>query len=199
MRKVGVLGGTFDPPHIAHLVIARRAVEKLGLGEVIFVPNNIPPHKVPPVAPAQHRLNMIKIAIECEKDFVVSDCEIKRGGISYTVDTLKFLREQEGWQSEFFLLIGEDSARKFNTWKEYTKILEMAKVAWFPRNKENDKRKNEDKDEEEMMKRFIKVEAEILDISSTRIRECLKAGLSVKWLVPDPVLKYIKENKLYTL
>lgn len=219
MRRVGVFGGTFDPPHIAHLVMAKRAMEQLILDLVLFIPNNIPPHKTPPVAPPHHRLNMMKLAVEEEKGFQVSDCEIKRGEISYTVDTLLFLKEKEGKNTEFFLLVGEDSAKNLSTWKDYRKILEIAKVAWFPRlkreeekeekrevevdekkkeEKENGKKESQENETKLMLTtNFIKVEAEILEISSTKIREYIKRGLSVKWLVPDKVIKYIYENGLY--
>lgn len=184
--KVGILGGTFDPPHIGHLVGAKRALEQLKLDKVIFVPNNIPPHKKPPVASAQDRFNMTKLATEGEKYFDVSDYEIKKGGISYTVETVEHFSKM-GY--EIYLLIGEDSLYSFHTWKDYKKILELAKIAWFPR---INTKKNYSKIPES-----IKIESEILDISSTKIREYVKKGISIRWLVPDKVIDYINKRGLY--
>ena len=187
MVKMGIFGGTFDPPHIGHLVMAQRAYEELSLDVVYFVPNNIPPHKVKPVASPQDRVNMLRLALLPHKHFEVSECELERGGVSYSVDTVSYFKDKFP-DSEIFLLVGEDSARNFKTWKDYQKILEMVRVAWFPRLTDT---------KGDIPSDFIKVEAEILDISSTRIREYLKTGRSVKYLVPDSVLNYIKATKLY--
>jgi nicotinate-nucleotide adenylyltransferase len=187
LEKVGIFGGTFDPPHIGHLVMARRAVEQLELKKVFFVPANIPPHKNLPIASAEHRLNMIRLAVIPHKDFEVSTCEIERGGISYTIDTIRFFLDNV-WAKEFYLLIGEDSAIHFSSWKESEEIKKLVKICWFPRICEG---KNPIPPE------FIKIDAEILDISSSRIRKLIKEGKSVKYLVPEPVLEYIKINKLY--
>jgi nicotinate-nucleotide adenylyltransferase len=192
LRKIGIFGGTFDPPHIGHLIMARRAVEQLGLDKVFFVPANIPPHKKIPVASAEHRLNMLRIALLTHPDFTISTCEIERGGISYTIDTIKFFRENIS-ADEYFLLVGEDSALKIHTWKNSSEILNSVKVAWFPRYIPN---KNEFHNFPDL-KNFVKIEAEIIDVSSSRIRQLIKEGKSVKYLVPDGVLMYIERNGLY--
>jgi nicotinate-nucleotide adenylyltransferase len=192
LRKIGIFGGTFDPPHIGHLIMARRAVEQLGLDRVFFVPANIPPHKKIPVASAEHRLNMLRIALLPHSDFTISTCEIERGGISYTIDTIKFFRENIS-ADEYFLLVGEDSALKIHTWKNSSEILNLVKVAWFPRYIPNKDEFHNFPD----LKNFVKIEAEIIDVSSSRIRQLIKEGKSVKYLVPDGVLMYIERNGLY--
>ena len=188
MTKIGIFGGTFDPPHIGHLIMAQRAYEQLSLDTVFFVPNNIPPHKQSPVASAKDRLNMLRLAVLPHSYFEVSECEIERGGVSFTVDTVLFFKE-EFPGAEIFLLVGEDSARNFRSWKDYQSILSIVKVAWFPRLTSASG---------DIPPDFLKIEAEIIDISSSRIRKLIKEGNSVKYLVPDPVLNYIRIMNLYS-
>ena len=188
MIRIGIFGGTFDPPHIGHLIMAQRAYEQLSLDTVFFVPNNIPPHKRKPSASAKDRLNMLRLAVLPHSHFEVSECEIERGGVSFSVDTVFFFKE-EFPGTEIFLLVGEDSARNFRKWKDYKSILEVVKVAWFPRLTSVGG---------EIPSDFLKIEAEIIDISSTRIRQLIKDGRSVKYLVPDSVLNYIRIMNLYS-
>jgi nicotinate-nucleotide adenylyltransferase len=192
LRKIGIFGGVFDPPHIGHLIMARRASEQLGLDKVFFVPANIPPHKKVPVASAEHRINMLRIALLPHPDFTISTCEIERGGISYTIDTVRFFH-QNIFADEYFLLVGEDSALNFFTWKDSSEILNLVKVAWFPRYIQN---RNEDYRFLDLGN-FIKVEAEIIEVSSSRIRQLIKERKSIRYLVPDGVLMYIEKNELY--
>lgn len=187
-RRIGIFGGTFDPPHIGHLVMAQRAYEQLSLDVVFFVPNNIPPHKESPVASPQDRLNMLSLAVLPHSYFDVSDCEIRRGGVSFSVDTVFFFRK-EFPKAELFLLIGEDSARSFKAWKNYEDILSVVKVAWFPRLTSV---------KGEIPSDFIKIEAEIIDISSSWIRKLIMEGKSIKYLVPDSVLNYIYFMRIYS-
>lgn len=186
------MGGTFDPPHIAHLVGARRAMEQLRLDSVIFVPTNIPPHKPPPVANQEDRLEMTRLAIKDEENFVISDYEIKKGGISYTYQTIEYFYSK-GY--EIYLLIGEDSLINLNKWKNYKMILQMSQIAWFPRIK--GQKLSDQVIPPDVMKNSIRVDMDILEISSSKIREYIKAGVSVKWLVPNPVIEYINRKKLY--
>ncbi|MCS7213507.1 MAG: nicotinate (nicotinamide) nucleotide adenylyltransferase [Candidatus Calescibacterium sp.] len=190
--KIGLIGGTFDPPHIAHLVGARRALEQLKLDKVIFVPNNIPPHKPQAVASQSQRLEMVKLAVEYEKNFEVSDFEIQKGGVSYTVETVEHFYKK-GY--EIFLLIGQDSLVNFHTWKEYEKILQMCKLGWFPRMNENSK--TEKKINQKVLEKSIRINSEIIEVSSSRIREYIKKGISIRWIVPDKVIEYINQKQLY--
>lgn len=190
--KIGLIGGTFDPPHIAHLVGARRALEQLKLDKVIFVPNNIPPHKPQAVASQLQRLEMVKLAVEYEKNFEVSDFEIQKGGVSYTVETVEHFYKK-GY--EIFLLIGQDSLVNFHTWKEYEKILQMCKLGWFPRMNENSK--TEKKINQKVLEKSIRINSEIIEVSSSRIREYIKKGISIRWIVPDKVIEYINQKQLY--
>lgn len=191
--KLGIIGGTFDPPHIAHLIGAKRALEQLGLDVVIFVPNNIPPHKPPPVASQEDRLAMLRLAVKGEEGFEVSDYEIRKGGVSYTVETVEHFF---GLGHDIFLLVGEDSLRQIHTWKDHERILQMAVIAWFPRIK-RDKGITDESASEKILRNSVRIDSEILEISSTKIRDHIKRGISVRWLVPDDVLDYIKKRGLY--
>lgn len=185
MKRIGLLGGVFDPPHIGHLISAQRSLEQFSLDFVIFVVANIPPHGKNPCALPQDRLAMVEIATLQHKNFLVSDFEIKKGGVSYTIDTVEFFTSKFG-NSEIFLIMGEDEAISFNTWKDYKKIMERVRLCWVPRIRSS-----------EEVHGFIKVNSEIIGVSSTEIRERIKKSLSIKWLTPDPVIDYIEKKELY--
>ncbi len=190
MSKIGVFGGTFDPLHIGHLIIAERAREEFELQKVMFIPTNIPPHKPTPLASALDRLELVKIAVQDNPYFEVSDMEIKRGGVSYWVDTLRELKKGYS-KDEIFTLIGMDEAFDFMNWKEPKEILKLSMFIIITRpGKSRDKvisflNKNAN---------FINLN---LDISSSEIRERINRGESIKHLVPEKVEAYIKEKKLY--
>lgn len=124
MERIGILGGTFDPIHSGHLGIASEAREKFRLDRVLFVPANISPHKRQrTITPPHHRLEMIRLAIQSEPAFCVSEIEINRAGISYTIDTLESL-ERVCPDAELFLILGADAFKDMATWKEYRRLLE---------------------------------------------------------------------------
>ncbi len=184
--KIGVLGGTFNPPHIGHLILAETVRQKLKLDKVFFVPANLPPHKDVDIVDAYHRLRMVKLAIKGNPYFSALDWEIKRGGQSYTVDTVQeFRRKFTG--SRIFLIIGSDLADKFNTWKDYRRIKEMAEIAVVER--ENFPFRKE--------KGFLLVKMVEVGINSSLVREFIAEGISVKYMVPEEVLKYIRKHRLY--
>lgn len=191
--KIGVFGGAFDPPHIAHLILAERAREEFGLDKILFVPTNIPPHKPKPVALAEDRIKLIKIAVKSNRYFEVLDIEIKRGGISYTVDTIRELKKNYPG-SQLFLLIGEDEARKFDNWKESDEILRHVRFIIFLRSNLSRSRESNVALLPKEISDFIDLR---LEISSTNIRELVRKGKSIKYLVPQKVATYIKEKKLY--
>ena len=188
---IGVFGGTFDPPHAAHLIIAEYVRGELGLDHVLFVPAAVPPHKTQGmITPGHHRLEMVRLAIRGNTAFEVSDMELRRGGISYTVDTLDELaRKRPG--DTLFLLIGEDNLVEFGTWKEPERILKLAQVIAMTR-------PGFAVEPTLSFHDAIKIcEVPQLGIASRDIRERLRAMRTVRYLVPDPVVHYIRMNKLY--
>ncbi len=192
-----VFGGSFDPVHIGHIILARDVKEKLGADKVIFVPTFQAPLKEKHRAPAEDRLKMLELALEKEKDFVIEDYEIRRGGISYTVFTLEYLMKKYKGE-ELYLLLGSDSFLRFHLWKEPEKILRMVKIVIVDR---------EGKLEE--VKEYINIKfgeyadritlfsTRRIDISSTEIRKRIREGRSIYCLVPEKVEEYIKRKGLY--
>ena len=195
------MGGSFDPVHIGHLIIAQDAIERLNLSEVIFIPAAIPPHKqhVQQVD-ADHRLNMLRLAIESDPRFSVSDIEVKRGGVSYTVDTVATLRSS--LQNEkLFLIIGSDTLVDLHTWYKTDLLLEMCEIATFIRPGEDsiesisEKVKLPEKQRDRLLRNVI--EAHRIEVSSTEIRTRLAQGMGIRYLVPPSVEAYIEKHGLY--
>jgi nicotinate-nucleotide adenylyltransferase len=116
--RIGILGGTFNPPHLGHLILAEEVREKLNLDKIFFIPTNIPPHKSTESVSSWHRFNMVKLAIKSNPYFEVLDLEIKRGGVSFTIDTIKELKSKFP-RDEFYLIVGSDLASTFSTWKDF--------------------------------------------------------------------------------
>jgi nicotinate-nucleotide adenylyltransferase len=188
MKKVGIFGGTFDPPHFGHLIIGERVREECELESVMFVPLNIPPHTKKIPTPAKDRLAMTKLATKENKYFVVSESEIARNKTSYTIDTIKELKHLLP-STELYLIIGMDEAVEILSWKKVKELVKMVKFVIIkrPKVKEN-------------LHSILK-ESKIIDleigISSTEIRERVRKSKSIKYLVPEEVRRYIKEKKLY--
>jgi nicotinate-nucleotide adenylyltransferase len=189
--KLGVLGGTFDPIHNAHLLLAEQAREQLGLKRVLFVPAGDPWRKAfRRVVPAEHRLAMTKLAVEDDPGFVVDDCEIRREGATYTADTLRELHKRHS-RDELFLLLGEDALADLPFWREPDAIAELASIVVAPRGGVVLPELPFDAD------RVVRIKMPYLEISSTDLRARAKAGRSLRYLVPPAVEAYIKEHKLY--
>ena len=186
MKKIGILGGTFNPPHIGHLILAQTAKDVLRLDKVFFIPTNTPPHKNRRLIDAKKRVKMVKLAIEGCPYFQALDWEIKRGGISYTIDTLRQLKSKYP-TTDLFLIIGSDLANTFHTWKDYRKIQTLSRIVVAKRNSYLPKNEKE----------FIALDIINVDITSSLIRKYLKKGLSVRYLLPNKVFDYIRRNKLY--
>jgi nicotinate-nucleotide adenylyltransferase len=192
VKRVGVLGGTFDPPHLGHLVLAQELAEELKLDRVLFIPPAVPPHKdLREVSSAKHRFEMTKRAIKGNKLFSVSDIELKRKGPSYTVDTIRELKKIYP-QSELFFLTGSDILEEILKWKDPQEIYRQIKIVIGLR-------PGFDKigPANQFAHKNQIIEITSLNISSTLIREKIKKGKSIKYLVPPGVLDYIKDNKLY--
>ena len=186
--KIGILGGTFNPVHIGHLILAEEAREKLGLDRVIFVPTYLPPHKGnSDIAPARERLAMVKIAIRGNKNFLASDIEIKRDGRSYTIDTIKeFKKRYPG--DELYFIIGSDLLKYLDEWKDLSEIIRMVEfiVATRPGYAL------------EKIPSYIKtLPIRAVDVSAYEIRECIKENKSFRYLVPEGTFDYINKKGLY--
>jgi len=191
-NKIGVLGGTFDPIHVGHLVLAEQVREKFQLEQVIFIPSASPPHKTEQkLSSAEDRLKMTKLAVEGNPYFSVSDIELKREGLSYTVETLRKLKDLYK-NSEIYFLTGSDVLNEITTWKDPEEIYKLAKIVIAVR-PGFDKFDSED----HFAKKSIIVNITGVDISSTQIREKVKKGESIKYLVPLKVEEYIKKRNLY--
>ncbi len=193
--RTGIMGGTFSPVHNAHLLIAESAREEYNLDRIIFITGGNPPHKENNVSPA-HRFNMTHIAIEDNDAFTDDDFEINRTEKSYTVHTLEYLKDKYP-NDELFFIIGEDSLRDFPKWYKPNEILGMCDILVFARKSHETLFELIDTMNEKFGRKFYPVSAPVVEISSTDIRERLKNGRTVKYMVPDGVINYIKENKLY--
>jgi nicotinate-nucleotide adenylyltransferase len=212
-QRIGVFGGTFDPIHIAHLRSAEEAREQLGLDRVLFVPAADPPHKTRRVTAAAHRLAMVRLAIAGHRAFRVSTLEIDRGGRSYTVDTLRALRERLPADTALTLLIGWDAFLEIGTWKQYRMLFELADVAVWTRPPHAVRAPRAllpvaartefcyGQDHQTLRHRtgnqirFLTVTA--LDISASAIRLRLRRGQSIRYLVPLGVERYLSRHRLY--
>ena len=192
--NIGIMGGTFDPIHMGHLVAAERAREAVKLDEVWFMPCHVPPHKdQPPKASAKHRMDMVRLAVSDHPCFKVYDGELRRGGVSYTYDTMKILRHDYP-EDCFHIIIGGDMVQYLPHWHRIQELLQMARFIGL-------KRPGTTIDfaklGEEIASKVTLVPMPQLDISSSQIREWVKNSQSIRYLVPDPVFRYIKENRLY--
>ncbi|MBI4428604.1 MAG: nicotinate-nucleotide adenylyltransferase [Ignavibacteriales bacterium] len=193
-ERFGIFGGTFDPPHVGHLIIAEEARQQLELTKVIFVPAFLPPHKPGErSATALQRYRMVMHSVRGNPFFEVSQLELKRKGMSYTVDTLQAVKKRHP-SAELFLILGSDNLVDFRTWKSPEEILTLASLAAYER-----KGFDIDGAETSAQLRAIRLTGVHLDISSSLIRKHVRMGKSVRYLVPDAVHKFIKKNKLYTV
>jgi len=182
-RRIGVFGGAFDPPHIGHLVVAQDLIELLDLDLLLIVPSARPPHREA-VLPAEERLLLARIAFGDDPRIEVSDIELRRPGPSWTADTLEEI--QKLWEpGKLLLVIGADQYRSFDSWRDPERILEQAELAVMPRDGELPR----------MDPRYPFVAAPVtrVDVSSTRVRDRLSAGRSVRYLVPGSIRERLEE------
>lgn len=195
-RRLGVFGGTFDPPHLGHLAAAQDVLEALALDEVVFVPAARPPHKdASELAPASVRMQMVEAAVAGDPRYRVSDVEVRRGGVSFTVDTLRLLQDEEP-EARLHLLLGVDQWVQFGSWRRPREIARRARLVVMTREGEGTDDPGLGPDGEPPPE-FFEVPVTRIDISSTQLRRRIKAGRSVRYLVPDSVRRIIESARLY--
>ncbi len=220
-ERIGILGGTFNPVHNGHLRIAEEVRETMGLKKIIFVPSYIPPHKsISGIADSHHRAEMVKLAIGGNPFFEMSLIEIRRGGKSFTIDTVNEFKKE--YEENIYLISGIDTFEEFATWRHVDKLIRACNVIVTSRpgfgkeNFENVLRKTITADFPEIKfseqkkegpvtvygidtsdYKFYSISSILLDISATKIRGLIKAGKSVKYLVPDEVEKYLTGEKIF--
>ncbi|SFF53157.1 nicotinate-nucleotide adenylyltransferase [Halobacillus alkaliphilus] len=186
MKRIGILGGTFDPPHQGHLIMAEYACNEMKLDEVWFLPSHIPPHKQEAAVSAETRLSMVEKAVEDNPRFKVCNAELTRKGTSYTVDTMKYLMDQ--YESHtFYFIIGGDMVEHLPKWNRIDELNSMVEFVGINR---------PGYDWNPPMP-VHQVEIPLIDISSSHIRKRLSSLKSVRYLVPESVNLYIKEHQLY--
>ena len=184
LKKIAIYGGTFDPIHHGHLIVAREALEKLGAEQVIFIPARVSPlRKTAPVARDEVRLLMIKAAIESEPGFAVDDCELLRPPPSYTIDTIEQIRQRNS-EATIYCLIGEDNVDKLTKWRRFADLEKMVRLVVLDRSGQQPHHAYP------IIRRKI-------DISATEIRKRVATGRSIRYFVPPTVEEIIRREKLY--
>jgi len=189
--NIGILGGTFDPIHIGHLIVAETARKALSLEKVIFVPAGVPVHRDLTEASAEERHRMVLLAIDDNPGFAASDFEIKRQGLSFSYETIQHFSEQYGTEAKFYLILGADAFQEIGTWYKINSLARLVTFviagrehASYPENLP------EGIKSQELAMGFFSV-------SGHGIRQRVKDGESIRYLVPEPVRQYIIEYKLY--
>jgi nicotinate-nucleotide adenylyltransferase len=184
LKKIGIYGGTFDPVHHAHLILARDALETLGLHEVIFVPAAISPlKKTAAIASGELRLGMVRAAIKGEPKFAVDDCELRRPPPSYTIDTVEEIRKSKR-TTAIYCLIGEDNVQSLANWHRFADLKKMVHLVVL------------DRTGQPPTHSYPVIDRKI-DISATEIRKRVASGRSIRYLVPPAVEEIIRREKLY--
>lgn len=185
------MGGTFDPIHIAHLITAEFVYSALGLDEIWFMPTYIPPHKRDQaITASEHRLQMLQLATRAYPEFKICSYELEQNQVSYTFNTMTYMLKKYP-EHQFYFIIGGDMLKQLNSWYRSEELLQL--VPFIAVN-----RPNYDLDQDDPIRKLVNtIDIPPLMISSTEIRSRCHKGQSIRFLVPDPVLKYIKEQQLY--
>ncbi|MBA7659783.1 Nicotinate-nucleotide adenylyltransferase [subsurface metagenome] len=197
--NIGVMGGTFDPIHNGHLMVAEEVRTRLNLAEILFVPAGQPWLKTDtPISPAEHRIQMVRLAIAGKPYFGLSTIEVERAGPTYSVDTVAKLKAQLGAGDKLFLILGWDSLAELPQWREPSQLIEMCHLVVVPRPGYPTPDLNSlEAAISGLSQRVVFLDGPEIDISASVIRDRVARGLSVHHLVPEPVNRYIKEHKLY--
>lgn len=187
--RIGILGGTFDPIHLGHLIVAQEVHDRLSLDRMILVPAGLPPHRMDePLTPGRLRVEMVQAAVEGDPRFEVSEIEVARPGPSYTVDTLRALRKAMP-DARFYVVLGTDQLRVFHQWHQPEAILALATLVSV------DRAGSPADGDIEVPHRPVQVPR--IDISASDVRDRIGAGRPVRFLIPDRVLRIIERESLY--
>lgn len=209
-KAIGLFGGSFDPVHIGHLRVAEDIRQQLNLQQIHWIPCGTPPHRSQNLAAAEHRTAMVQLAIQDNPHFQLNDIELRRQGPSYMVDTLEQMAKDEDTVQCKCLIIGSDAFSQFHTWKRWQRILDLVNLVVMARPKRElvispeleDQVKNRiikqpEKVHDSAAGKIVFLPVTQLEISATYIRQLIHQGQSVRYLVPDEVLHYIGQHKLY--
>jgi len=189
MKRIGILGGTFNPIHIGHLTIAQMVREQMKLDKVLFIPSNLPPHKSGKyVVSAKDRYHMVRLAIRGNPHFEISDFEINKKGKSYSIETVSYIRDLFGRGTKIFFIIGSDLLSTLHTWR---RINEIERIVSFVAVHRPGFKGNRSK----VKVKLITIPG--LQTSSSYVRQRITLGKTVKYLVPDDIIKFITDKKLY--
>ncbi|MGD2108642.1 MAG: nicotinate-nucleotide adenylyltransferase [Phycisphaerae bacterium] len=202
VERIGLYGGTFDPIHHGHLIVARAIAERLGLDRIIFLPSATPPHKsTDALTDAPHRAEMVRLAIRNEPLFSYSDYDLTRSGPSYTIDTVNHFLQQLGQNAVVHWIIGADSLMELATWRDVATLVDTCRIVTAARPG------SDDLDWQRLAPVLTEAQTRGLqsgvldtpriDISATGIRERVAEGRSIRFLVPDTVRAYIEKHRLY--
>ena len=196
--NIGVFGGTFDPIHNGHLIVAEEVRNRLGLVEVLFVPTGQPWMRTDSISEAKHRVGMVRLAISGKPYFKISTIEVERAGPTYTVDTIRELKSQRDEGDELYFILSWDTLSSFPRWKDPSRLLELCHLVAVPRPgyKLPDMKKLE-AELPGLSRRLFLLDKPEIDVSATEIKKRVAAGLSIGHLVPESVEKYIKMHNLY--
>jgi nicotinate-nucleotide adenylyltransferase len=196
--RIGVLGGTFDPIHLAHLVAAEEVRVRIALERVLFVPAGLPPHKLHVnVTPTEHRLKMVELAIADNPHFTLSRVDIDRFGPSYTVDTIELLHSEYGPDAELYFIMGSDSLSELLTWHRPERLIRLCRIVALTRPGHRVDLKELNRLLPGAIARVQLLDMPMLEISGTDLQRRVRAGLSIKYLVPPAVEAYIHRHGLY--
>lgn len=201
MKKIGIMGGTFNPIHFGHLFLAENAYEQLGLDMVLFIPSKNPPHKNKPEdVTEQQRIDMIQLAIQENPHFELSTIEMEREGMTYTADTMMILKEQNP-DTDYYFIIGADSLFLLHKWYQPQIIFDNCTVVAANRDHGDQKALAEQVQllKNEFHANIILIDMPTVQVSSCNIRERLAERKSIRYYLPNPVLEYIENNHLYSL
>jgi nicotinate-nucleotide adenylyltransferase len=195
--RIGLLGGTFDPPHIGHLIMGESAADALDLAQILYIPAADPPHKQDrDKTPVEHRLAMLSLAVADNPRFAISRIDIERPGPHYTVDTVRILQAQHP-EEDFFFVMGSDSLRDLVKWHQPEKLMELCPLVVVPRPGVDASPEMHEDRLPGLAARVIMVESPMVDIASTDIVARSRAGYSIRYTIPESVFRYVEKQGLY--
>ncbi len=197
ITRLGIMGGTFNPIHLGHLMIAEEARQTFHLDKILFIPSYVTPNKQMDGATAQQRIDMVKLAIEDNPYFAVSDLEIRRKGRSYTVETLRYLKKLYGPSHILYFISGTDTIHDLPQWYKPEEILSLCRFVGATRPDGTQAIDDIIAYFGDLGKHILKLTVPTMQISSTELRHRIRDGLSVRYMMPKPVVKYIEAHGVY--